>query len=107
MEVYTLRVELIQSIYYEDECVRVMEIPEHFTLMNLHHAIQQAVKFDDDHLYEFYAGRNPRNRAIVYGEEDNDEDYELRLSDYNSIPLNEVYPLTGMKLYYLFDFGDN
>ena len=54
--------------------------------------IQKIVDFDDDYLYEFYIGKNPRNRAC-------------------SIPkktkLNEIYPLTGYKIYYLFDFGDS
>jgi len=53
--------------------------------------IQKIVDFDDDHLYEFSIGKNPRNKG-------------------SSIPkktkLNEIYPITGYKLYYLFDFGD-
>ena len=58
----------------------------------MHKYIQKIVKFDDDHLYEFYVGRNPRNRS-------------------GSVPkstvLNEIYPLIGHKIYYLFDYGDS
>ena len=55
-------------------------------------------------MFEFYAGRNDRNRKIVFsdipGYPDNGEDYE-------NIFLKDIYPIKGLKLYYLFDFGDN
>jgi hypothetical protein len=104
--IYTLRVELIQSLYWDKECVRVIEIPKDYSLMRLHDAIQDAVKFDNDHLYEFYAGRDHRNRAIRYGDVEDNEDFETQLNEYARIQLDEVYPLERMKLYYLFDFGD-
>ena len=91
MEIYTLT---ISFPYDEDEqpWSRTIEVKEDFTLVRLHEYIQDIVKFDDDHLYEFYIGKNPRNRA-------------------SSVPkktqLNEIYPLKGYKLYYLFDFGDS
>ena len=91
MEVYTLTI----SFPYDDNEIlwsRKIEVKEDFTLQNLHKLIQKIVDFDDDHLYEFYVGRNYRNRA-------------------SSIPkktkLNEIYPLTGYKMYYHFDFGDS
>jgi hypothetical protein len=43
-------------------------------------------------LYEFYTGRNPRNRQYAVPK---------------NAKLNEIYPLSGLKLYYLFDFGDH
>ena len=91
MEIYTLKIKFP----YDDEEIpwsRTIEVKENFTLQNFHEFIQDTVEFDDDHLYEFYIGRNPRNR-------------------YRTVPenakLNELYPLTGFKLYYLFDFGDS
>ena len=91
MEIYTLT---ISFPYDEDEppWSRTIEVKEDFTLVRLHKYIQEIVEFDDDHMYEFYIGKNHRNRA-------------------SSIPkstrLNEIYPLKGYKLYYLFDFGDS
>ncbi len=91
MEIYTLT---ISFPYDEDEqpWYRTIEVNEDFTLVKLHKYIQTIIEFDDDHLYEFYTGKNPRNRAY-------------------SVPkkskLNEIYPLQGYKLYYLFDFGDS
>ena len=90
MEVYTLTI----SFPYDENdepWSRTVEVKENFTLQNLHKYIQKIIEFDDDHLYEFSVGKNLRNRG-------------------DSIPkktkLNEIYPLTGYKLYYLFDFGD-
>jgi len=90
MEVYTFTI----SFPYNDDdkpWSRTFEVKEDFTLNDLHKYIQEIVGFDDDHLYEFTVGRNPRNKG-------------------DSIPdetkLNEIYPITGYKLYYLFDFGD-
>jgi hypothetical protein len=50
------------------------------------------VDFDDDHLYEFYIGKTPRNKYSTVSK---------------SMKLNEIYPIPGFKLYYLFDFGDS
>jgi hypothetical protein len=89
-EVYTLK---ITFPYDTDEkpWSRIIEVKEDFTLEKLHRYIQCIVEFDNDHLYEFYAGRNPRNRK-----------YKMPINK----RLNEIYPMTGYKLYYLFDFGD-
>ena len=67
-------------------------------------AIQKAVSFDNDHLYDFYAGRHYRNRKVRYAD---DEDWEVRESAFSKLQLSGVYPLNGLKLYYWFDFGDN
>lgn len=102
--IYTLRVEVIQGPWDFAECVRVLELHEETTLWSLHYAIQEAVNFDKDHLYDFYAGRGPRNWAIRYGKDH--ERYEDREDEYSLMPLCQVWPLGRLKLYYLFDFGD-
>ncbi len=90
MEIYTLTI----SFPHDENDVpwtRTIEVKEDFSLKKLHNYIQEIIEFDDDHLYEFCVGKNPRNRG-------------------DSIPertkLNEIYFLTGQKLFYLFDFGD-
>lgn len=90
MEIYTL---IITFPYDESEVPwsRTIEVRETFTLRKLHTYIQKIVGFDDDHLYEFYLGRNPRNRSYTVPK--------------NSV-LNQIYPCNGLKLYYYFDFGD-
>ena len=90
MEIFTLEV----SFPYSEEdvpWVRIIEVTECFTLSQLHNYIQEIVAFDDDHLHEFYLGKNPRNKSGAIPE---------------NVKLNEIYPITGLKLYYLFDFGD-
>jgi len=66
--------------------------------------IQNTIGFENDHLFEFYAGRNDRNRKIIFSEEPGYPDDE---DVYENILLKVIYPLKGLKLYYLFDFGDN
>lgn len=76
-----------------------IEIDESSTAADLHHCIQQAVDFDDDHLYEFYLSNSAtsRNRSVVAS-------YEFA----DTVSLTEIFPLPkGKKLFYLFDFGDD
>ena len=91
VEIYTLEI----SFPYDDNdepWSRTIEIKADTSLEKLHLFIQEVINFDNDHMYEFYTGRNPNNRK-------------------NDIPLKtkleQIYPLTGQKLYYLFDFGDS
>lgn len=91
MEIYTLTISFPHD---EDDIPwsKTIEVKEDLTLLKLHKYIQKLVEFDDDHLFEFYVDKKPRhsNNAISKNRK-----------------LNEIYPLTGCKLYYLFDFGDN
>ena len=91
VEIFTLN---IKFPYDEEETPwsRTIEVKEDFTLRELHKYIQKIVDFDDDHLYEFYLGRNSRNKSHTLSK---------------STALNEIYLLNGLKLYYLFDFGDS
>jgi hypothetical protein len=81
-----------------------VEVPESTTLSDLHHTIQRLVDFDDDHLHEFFAGRNWRDRRVTFGEPAT----PLELNEGEEAPLSDVFPLPkGHKLYYHFDFGDD
>ena len=103
--IWTLRVECIWGIHLEEECIRVIEIESESSLMQLHDVIQDAVDFDRDHLFEFFAGRNWRNRKVLF---DDSFHWEDSFEAYDSITLEEVYPLPkSCKLYYHFDFGDD
>ena len=91
MEVYTLHI----SFPYDENDIpwsKTVEVKEDFSLQQLHKYIQKIVDFDDDHLYEFYVGKKPGNKAYLVPKK---------------TKLNEIYPITGYKLYYLFDFGDS
>ena len=102
--IWTFRIKLP---WVRSECVRVIEIKSNASFLDLHEAIQDAVDFDNDHLFEFYLGRNPRNRVYAIG---GDPDWETfnPMKTYRNIKLSDAWPLPkGMNLYYLFDFGDN
>ena len=102
--IWTLRVKLPQI---QSECVRVIEIKSTATFLELHEAIQDAVDFDNDHLFEFFIGRHPGNRAYTIGGEPNWDTFSP-VRTYRNVRISGVWPLpTGMKLYYLFDFGDH
>ena len=102
--IYTLTVECIGGLYLRAECERVIEIKDDATLEDLHFAIQSAVSFDNDHLYDFHAGRNYRHRKVRYA---SSEDWDEAEGAYSRIQLRDVYPLGSLKLYYIFDFGDS
>lgn len=104
MEVFTLSIEIIFGIILTEDWKRVIEIPANYSLSDLHLFIQKIISFDNDHMYEFYAGRNWRNRKIEYS---NEGATPLEDNEFVEILLKDVYPLSGLKLYYIFDFGDN
>lgn len=91
MEIYSLKITL-PNRYLATEWYRIIEVPEDFDLDDLHYFIQQVVDFDNDHLYDFYLAKNYQIRGK-----------ELITED---IKLNQLYPLKGKQLFYLFDYGD-
>ena len=82
----------------------IIEVPDTYSLFEFHLFIQHITNFDNDHLFEFYAGRNERNRKKLFSKSSG---YPYDGGDYESILLKDIYPLKGLKLYYHFDFGDN
>ena len=78
----------------------MIEIQSSSTLEDFHSAIQNALSFDNDHLYEFFIARNERSRERVSFDDENGELYNTTIGS--------LFPLPhGRHLYYLFDYGDN
>lgn len=103
--IWTLRIECVWGWYLEEECVRIVEIASMSSLYDLHEVIQDVVDFGRDHPFEFYAGRNRKNRKLLF---DDSSDWEHSSNVYTFTRLGKVYPLPkGLKLFYHFDFGDN
>lgn len=91
---YSIKVSLSRKLY------RTIAIGASATLEDLHLAIQEAYKFDDDHLYAFYMDGKAWSDAGFYdrrGERGPFTD-EVRLGELN------LY--AGKQFLYLFDFGD-
>ena len=102
--IWTVRVECIWGIYLEEKCIRVIEIDSGCSLLDLHGAIQDAVGFDNDHMFEFLIGRNWRRGRSL-----DDGCFPEDMADrYDSIKFGDVFPPPkGQKLFYHFDFGDD
>jgi hypothetical protein len=108
--IYTLRVECVSGRYLNDECVRVIEIDEGATLLDLHYAIQRAVRFDNDHLFSFFLAKSPSraNRIPLCEEEWEDGEWDEEDNPFSRVALRDVFPVEkGMRMYYWFDFGDS
>ena len=98
--IWILKIELLSGAYLEDKWEATVEIDSTSTLEDLHFAIQDAVEFDNDHLYEFYISRTERSRDRVRFDDENEGIY--------SVTLENLYPLEKRrKLYYMFDYGDS
>jgi len=102
-KIWTLRIKLPLK---QSECVRVIEIEHNASFLQLHKAIQKAVNFDNDHLFQFYLGRHPDQHAYTIGGEPSWNGYNP-VRRYRKINIAGTWPLpSSYKLYYLFDFGD-
>jgi Plasmid pRiA4b ORF-3-like protein len=103
-ELYTLTIDLQSGAYAKGPWKRVIEVPATTDLYDLHRFIQNIIEFDNDHLFEFFAGRNWRNRKRVFGD---DDEFGFEKREGLDTMLNEVFPLGRFKLHYHFDFGDS
>ena len=81
----TLKITLIRGRYCEDEWTANIELDESSALIELHDAIQQAVKFDNDHGYCFFVARTERSRL----QEDFDDENGLVFTK----TIGEMFPL--------------
>jgi len=98
--IWVLKIELLFGTYAENEWEANLEIDSTSTLEKLHFSIQGAVKFDNDHLYEFYISRTERSHDRVILDDENGGIYNTTLES--------LYPLEKRKkLYYMFDYGDH
>ncbi len=94
--IWTLRTKLQ---CYEDGWSADIEIDSASTLDQLHYAIQEAVDFDNDHLYAFCIARTYRSRDREFFDDDDGRVY--------TTTLEAMFPLPPRKsLFYVFDFGD-
>jgi len=133
--IWTLKIKLLSGRWVEKDWEATIALDASSTLADLHHIIQQAVGFDNDHLYGFYVARTPWSRDRVrydgseqdgwYDEDDEGEDqdedqdegeYEDEGEDYaaeeddsaSTTTLEGLFPLPAdRRLFYLFDYGDN
>ncbi|NQY33806.1 MAG: hypothetical protein HRT37_02325 [Alteromonadaceae bacterium] len=98
--IITLNIRLVSGYMGKDDWSCDIEIDQNENLEDLHYVIQDAVDFDNDHLYEFYVARTLRSFDRVRF----DGEYEGSLD----ISLSKLFPLPkNRKLFYWFDYGDS
>ncbi|MGN6546695.1 MAG: IS1096 element passenger TnpR family protein [Aureliella sp.] len=98
--IITIKVAVVRGMYCEADWSATIELDEDTTLEDLHFVIQDAVGFDEDHLYCFFLSRTDRSRDRKYFDDDNGLIYDTTLKN--------LFPLPDKRsLYYLFDWGDN
>ena len=78
----------------------ILEVDSSTTLNELHTAIQDAVHFDEDHMYEFFIARTARSRERKHFDMDDGSLQTTCIADVLPLPKDR-------KLFYLFDYGDN
>jgi Plasmid pRiA4b ORF-3-like protein len=98
--IWTIKVTLLTGAYATSECVRVFEMDSATCLDDLHFLIQRTLRFDNDHLYDFFVARTPRSRDRILIDNENGELDSTTLADLFPLPKNR-------KLFYYFDYGDS
>lgn len=100
MTILTLKLALQFGAYSCGKWEGVIEIDSSSVLEDLHFAIQDAIAFDNDHMYEFFIARTERSRDRISFDDENGGLYEPTIES--------LYPLPERRnLYYLFDYGDH
>jgi len=103
--IWEMKITCISGCYLKEDCIRILEIDSNSSLYSLHHAIQKAVDFANDHIYDFYAGRNAYNQKLRFAD---DYEWEDRENKFFELTIEQIYPMPkSCKLYYLFDIGDD
>ena len=94
------KIKLLLGAYATGKWEGVIEIESSAVLDDVHLAIQSALNFDNDHMYEFFTARTERSRQRSTFDNENDETLERTF--------DSLFPLPkGHRLYYLFDYGDH
>jgi hypothetical protein len=98
--IIAVKIKLLSGMYATGPWDGLIEIEAAASLEDLHLAIQDALEFDNDHMFYFFTARTERSRERVAFDDENGEVYEKTIAS--------VFPLPkGHHLYYLFDFGDS
>lgn len=98
--IITLKITLVCGMHCDGKWTANIELDESSTLVELHGAIQDAVDFDDDHMFCFYRSRTERSQNREYFDDENGLLFRKTLKDMFPLPPKQ-------SLFYLFDWGDN
>jgi hypothetical protein len=88
---------------------RRIQVPENYTFLDLHNAIQAAMNWDDYHLHEFEM-QNPKNGQLerIGPKGDDYEDFgDGPLIPEKKAKLSDYFTLENKAALYTYDFGDD
>jgi hypothetical protein len=103
--IYTLKIKCVWGIYLQEPFERTVEIESDTTLDEMHGVMQSLLDFDNDHCYDFFTGKTPRDSRNSLGQ---DGGFSTASKKLKKITLADVFPLpSGHYLFYWFDFGDD
>jgi len=89
------------KVAYGKNCWRCIRLSSHFTLYDLHEAIQKAFAFEDDHMYAFFMDGKKWSSNRAFYSPDAEETLVVTEARLGDLELS-----VGQKFIYLFDFGD-
>jgi hypothetical protein len=92
--IYVFKVILGENLW------RRIKVSANHTLLDLHNVIQEAYKFDDDHLYSFFMD------GKLWSHECFNSPYDEKGPYVNDVCIGEMGLSVGQDILYLFDFGD-
>lgn len=98
--IWTLNVKLVRGLYAKGPWAGSIALDSTSTLEDLHYAIQRAVDFDADHLYEFFLARTERSLDRTRFDDEDDALFTRTIESLFPLPKDR-------RLYYLFDYGDS
>ena len=90
------------KLVIDNKSYRIIEIDGEDTLLDLHDIIQEALKFDDDHMFSFTIGDDEEIVGNPWGDNDG-----LSEQAPEEVRLGDIEFHAGQTIDYRFDFGDN
>lgn len=98
--IQTINISMVHRMYAGGDWSCVIEIPADHSLEDLHDAIQDAVEFDNDHMYEFYIANSYRGKKLHRYDCDDDIIVDTTVAQVFEAAI-------GKKVFYMFDYGDS
>jgi hypothetical protein len=98
--VCTIKLKLLNGMSASDAWECLIELPLDFSLEEVHFTIQDALEFDNDHMYEFSISNSLGGKKVDEFACDSDKIYTTTIE-------NLLKKSKGKKIFYLFDYGDN
>ncbi|WP_181444505.1 IS1096 element passenger TnpR family protein [Bacillus sp. 03113] len=88
------------KVTLNNSCWCTVQLSESHTLLDLHELIQDALKFNDDHLYSFYMDGKKFSKNCYNSPMDSHGPFV------NHVKIGSLHLYEGQRFLYLFDFGN-